>query len=71
MKSKGKGTEHCNIKNHTVLVHMYHTEKVDTSEYFRAELSQFMLVKRREISQDIHKKGDKCEVEKSPQYFTI
>ena len=40
---------------------MHHTEKVDTTEYFRYELSQFMLEIRRAISHDIHNRGDKCE----------
>ena len=32
-------------------MHLYHTEKVDTPEDFRSELSQFMLIIRTIISQ--------------------
>ena len=46
----------------TVIMHMYCTTKVDTSEYFRAELSQLISVMRKTISQDIHNRGDKFDM---------
>ena len=39
-------------------MHMYRTAKVDMPEYFRAELSQLMLVIWGYFSQYIHNRGD-------------
>ena len=52
-------------------MHMYHTKKVEIPEYFRAELSHFMLGMREAIGQYIHNRGVQCEVGKYPRSFPI
>ena len=39
-------------KFHTEIMYMYKNSKVNMSEYFRAELSQFVSVMRRTIEKD-------------------
>ena len=55
----------------TALIFVYHTAKVDTYEYFTAELSQFMSGMRRNIAKDIHNGCEKFEVGKSPLFLPI
>ena len=56
-------------KMHAAIIHMYHTARVDMPEYFRAELSQFVLVIRSIIVQEIHNRGDQYDVGNSPFSF--
>ena len=45
---------------------IYQTEKVETTENFRAKLSQYMSVKRMTFEQDIYNMGNKCKVGDPP-----
>ena len=56
---------------HAALINMYHTARVDMPEYFRAVLSQFMLVISSIILQEIHNNGGQYDVDKSPLYCVI
>ena len=48
-----------------MLIHMWHTAKLDMSEYFRAELSQRVLEMSSTIVQCTHNSGFQCDVGKS------
>ena len=43
---------------HSSLMHIYRTAKVDITEYFRAESSQFMSGMRMTVAQEIHTRGE-------------
>ena len=48
-----------------VIIYTYYTTKMDITEYFRPQLSQFMSVIMRNIIQYIKNSGYQCEVGKS------
>ena len=58
-------------KLHTEIINIYSAAKLDTPHYFKAELSQFVLIIRSTAAQDIHKRGDQYEVVKSPLFLFI
>ena len=52
-------------------MNMYINSRVETPDYFRVELSQFLSVIRRNIAEEIYKWGEKYEVRKYPLFFLI
>ena len=69
MNREGKDKEFYYAKLCTVLIHVYHTAKVDSSVYFRAKFIKFVSGMRSTVAQDIHRMCEKCDVEKSPIFF--
>ena len=53
-------------KTSNVLIQMYCAAKVDTAEDLRVGLIHFMSVMRRNILEEIHKRGDNYEVDNPP-----